>query len=52
MEGDGEEGRKDVAAVYAIFEAATAGRVVAMGEVESGAVYAYQAEIDAALGIV
>jgi predicted dehydrogenase len=52
LEVDGEEGLKDVAAVYAIFESATAGRVVAMGEVESGAVYAYQAEIDAALGIV
>jgi len=51
IEVDGVEGLKDVAAVYAICESARAGRTVSMAEVESGAVYAYQAEIDAALGI-
>ena len=38
-------------AVYAIFESSWAGRAVKMSEVESGQVYAYQEEIDAALGI-
>ena len=51
LEVDGEEGLKDVAAVYAICESARAGRTVTMQEVESAAVYAYQAEIDAVLGI-
>ena len=51
LEVDGEEGLKDVAAVYAICESARAGRTVTMQEVESAAVYAYQAEIDTALGI-
>jgi len=51
VEVDGEWGLKDVAAIYAIFESARAGRPVEMNEVESGKVYAYQAEIDAALGI-
>jgi predicted dehydrogenase len=51
LEVDGEEGLKDVAAVYAIFESSWAGRAVKMSEVESGQVYAYQEEIDAALGI-
>ena len=40
-----------MAALYAVFESATAGRAVKMSEVESGAVYGYQAEIDAALGV-
>ena len=51
IEVDGMEGLKDVAAVYAIFESSRLGRTVQLSEVESGAVYEYQAEIDAALGI-
>ena len=51
LEVDGLEGLKDVAAVYAIFESSLAGRAVTMGEVESGELYAYQEEIDAALGV-
>ncbi len=51
VEVDGVEGMKDVAAVYAICESAMAGRAVTMAEVETCAVYAYQAEIDVALGI-
>ena len=42
---------KDVAAVYAVFESATAGCTVRMADVESGEFDAYQADIDAALGI-
>ena len=52
LEVDGVEGMKDVAAIYGIFESSRAGRAVRMSEVESGQVYDYQAEIDAALGIV
>ncbi len=51
VEVDGTCGLKDVAALYAVFESARAGRAVKMSEVESGQAYAYQAEIDAALGI-
>ena len=51
LEVDGLEGLKDVAAVYAIFESSLAGRAVTMDEVESGQIYAYQADIDAALGV-
>jgi predicted dehydrogenase len=51
IEVDGVEGLKDVAAVYAICESARAGRTVTMAEIESGEVYAYQAQIDEALGI-
>jgi predicted dehydrogenase len=51
LEVDGVEGMKDVAAIYAIFESAKAGRAVKMSEVENCEVYGYQAEIDAALGI-
>ncbi|MSR81640.1 MAG: Gfo/Idh/MocA family oxidoreductase [Candidatus Latescibacteria bacterium] len=51
VEVDAEWGLKDVAALYAIFESSVAGRPVSMAEVESGEVCAYQAEIDAALGI-
>lgn len=51
IEVDGVEGMKDVAAVYALFESSRLGRTVQMSEVESGEVYEYQAEIDAALGI-
>ena len=52
VEVDGTEGMKDVAAVYAVFESAMTGGAVRMAEVESGEIDAYQAEIDAALGIV
>ena len=52
VEVDGIEGMKDVAAVYAIFESAVAGRAVKMSEVESCQAYDYQAEIDEVLGIV
>lgn len=52
IEVDGMEGMKDIAAVYGIFESSRLGRTVQMSEVESGAVYEYQAEIDIALGIV
>ena len=51
IEVDGTEGMKDVAAVYAIFESAKAGRAVKMSEVETCQAYEYQAEIDEALGI-
>jgi len=51
IEVDGVEGLKDVAAIYAICESARAGKPVQMDAVERGEVYAYQAEIDAALGI-
>ena len=51
VEIDGEEGMKDVAAIYAIFESATAGRTVKMGEIEHCRVYDYQQEIDDSLGI-
>ena len=51
IEVDGTEGMKDVAAIYAIFESAKAGRAVKMSEVEACQVYDYQAEIDEALGI-
>ena len=52
LEVDASEGLKDVAAVYAMFESARLGRSVRMDEVESGAVYEYQREIDEALGVV
>jgi predicted dehydrogenase len=51
-EVDGEMGRRDVALVYALFESQLAGRPVTSAEVESGAVDAYQREIDAHLGLV
>ncbi|MFC1526290.1 Gfo/Idh/MocA family protein [Candidatus Latescibacterota bacterium] len=51
LEVDGLEGLKDVAAVYAICESSVAGRAVTMSEVESGQLYAYQEEIDTALGV-
>ena len=50
IEVDGEEGLKDVAAIYAILESSLARKAVKMGDVESGQVYDYQAEIDAVLG--
>lgn len=51
IEVDGVEGLKDVALVYAMFESSKADRAVTMSEVETCQVYAYQAEIDEALGI-
>ena len=51
VEVDGACGLKDVAALYAVFESAVAGRTVKMSEVESCQVYEYQAGIDAALGV-
>ena len=51
VEVDGTCGLKDVAALYAVFESAVAGRAVKMSEVENCEVYGYQAEIDAALGV-
>ena len=43
---------RDVALVYALFESDRAGRPVTIEEVESGAVDAYQREIDAQLGLL
>ena len=51
VEVDGRCGLKDVAALYAVFESWRAGSPVAPSAVESCQSYAYQAEIDAALGI-
>jgi predicted dehydrogenase len=51
-EVDGEVGRRDVALVYALFEANIAGRPVTIADVEAGAVDAYQREIDQHLGLV
>ncbi|MGH2534709.1 MAG: Gfo/Idh/MocA family protein [Thermomicrobiales bacterium] len=50
-EVDGAMGRRDVALVYALFESDAAGRPVTIAEVESGAVNAYQREIDEHLGL-
>ena len=47
----GEVARRDVALVYALFESHRAGRPVTLDEVESGAVDAYQREIDTHLGL-
>jgi hypothetical protein len=44
--------RRDVALVYALLESQAAGRPVTIAEVESGAVGAYQWEIDEQLGLV
>ena len=51
LEVDGTDGLNDVAAIYAIFESARAGRAVKMSEVETCKIYEYQAAIDEALGI-
>jgi predicted dehydrogenase len=48
----GAVARRDVALVYALFESDRAGRPVTIAEVESGAVDAYQREIDEHLGLV
>ena len=51
-EVDGAVGRRATALVYALFESDRAGRPVTIAEVESGAVDAYQREIDEHLGLV
>ena len=51
-EVDGAAGKRDVALVYAIFESQAAWRAVTMEEIESGAVDAYQREMDETLGLV
>ena len=51
VEVDARCGLKDVAALYAVLESWRAGGPVALSAVESCQAYAYQAEIDAALGI-
>lgn len=51
VEVDARCGLKDVAALYAVFESWRAGGPVALSAVESCQAYAYQAEIDDALGI-
>jgi predicted dehydrogenase len=48
----GEVALHDVALVYALFESDRAGRPVTIAEIESGAVDAYQREIDAHLGLL
>jgi predicted dehydrogenase len=50
-EVDGQGGLDAVAAMYAFFESAVAGRAVSMDEVASGALDAYQREINVALGL-
>ncbi len=51
-EVDGATGKRAVALVYALFESHVANRPVTIAEVESGAVDAYQHEIDAHLGLI
>ena len=51
-EVDGPTGRGAVALVHALFESQVAGRPVTLAEVESGAVDAYQREIDEYYGLV
>jgi predicted dehydrogenase len=51
-EVDGPTGRRAVALVHALFESQVAGRPVTLAEVESGAVDAYQREIDQYYGLV
>jgi predicted dehydrogenase len=48
----GAEAKRAVALVYALFESQVANRPVSIAEVESGAVDAYQREIDEHLGLV
>lgn len=50
-EVDGAVAMRAVALVYALFESQVAGRPVSIAEVESGAVDAYQREIDDHLGL-
>jgi predicted dehydrogenase len=51
-EVDGAVAKRAVALVYALFESHLAGRPVTIDEVESGAIDAYQREIDEHLGLV
>jgi len=51
-EVDGAAGLRAVALVYALFESQAAGRPVTIEEVETGAVDAYQREIDEHLGLL
>lgn len=51
-EVDGQAGRAAVALINALFESQVAGRPVTIAEVESGAVDAYQREIDAHCGFL
>lgn len=51
-EVNGAVARRDAALVNAVFESSEAGRPVTIAEVESGAVDAYQREIDAHYGLV
>ena len=50
-EVDGYLGMTAVAAIYGAYESILAGRAVSMEEVLKGEVYAYQEEIDAAIGL-
>jgi predicted dehydrogenase len=50
-EVDGHLGMTAVAAIYGAYESILAGRAVSMEEVMAGEVYAYQEEIDAAIGL-
>jgi len=50
-EVDGNAGRAAVALINALFESQVAGRPVTIAEVESGAVDAYQLEIDEHYGL-
>jgi predicted dehydrogenase len=47
-----EDGRRDVALVYAVCESARAGRFVGIDEVEEVRVDAYQRDLDADLGLI
>ena len=47
-----KSGRRAVALVHALFESQVAGRPVTLAEVETGAVDAYQREIDEHYGLV
>jgi predicted dehydrogenase len=51
-EVDGYHGMTAVAAILGAYESALAGRAVGMGEILSGAVSAYQDDIDQALGLI
>ena len=51
MEASGDEGLLDLATAYSILESAAANRPVKVDEVMSGAVAAYQEEIDAHYGL-
>ena len=51
VEVDGTCGLKDVAALYSVFESWRAGRPIKLSEVETCQVYAYQQQIDDALGV-